>query len=234
MGIKVKFVNNHIEGDVNFDTYGAKINVEGKTGPRTVRIISSAPAISNWLNQHPDRKKDEGYLFCGVGNYRKGEQLDYQSYRKLLRKAKQKVGLKKPINPHHFRHSRATDLAKKLTEAQLCEYMGWVVGSQEAATYVHLSGRDIDDKILSLHGLKEEEKTEDMMKPIKCPRCKRVNDAASKFCMECSLGLDEKTIIDYDQQKEKAVKQLNDNVNVEAIVQMVLDKIKAGEIKLPK
>lgn len=36
----------------------------------------------------------------------------------------------KPVNPHHFRHSRATYLANYLTEAQMCEWFGWVHGSR--------------------------------------------------------------------------------------------------------
>jgi len=198
LGIKVKFVNNHIEGDITFDKYGAIVRLEGKTGPRDVRLISSAPAISNWLSQHPERNKDKGYLFCGIGNFKKGGTLEYQTYRKILRETAQKTGIRKPVNPHHFRHSRATELAKKLNEAQLCQYMGWKIGSREAATYVHLSGRDLDSKILAIHGLKAEEKTEELMKPITCPRCGIINDFAANFCKDCSLGLAEKTIIESD------------------------------------
>ncbi|WP_394344768.1 hypothetical protein [Salinigranum halophilum] len=54
------------------------------------------------------------------------------------------------MNPHHFRHSRATHLANWLTEAQLCEWFGWVQGSNVPARYVHLSGRDIDNAYLAL------------------------------------------------------------------------------------
>ena len=117
-----------------------------------------------------------------------------------------RVKLNKPVNPHHFRHSRATELAKKITEAQLCNYMGWIVGSREAATYVHLSGRDTDKAILKLHGLAEEETEKETFTPIKCPRCNIKNDPAAKFCNSCSLGLDEKTMMEYDQQKELAAK----------------------------
>jgi len=222
--------------DVEFDTYGAKLNLLGKTGPRKIRIISSAPAVSNWKDQHPDNKNGS-LLFVGIGNYRKGHRLEYQSFRKVLRVTAKKIGLEKPVNPHHFRHSRATELAKKLTEAQLCQYMGWKIGSKEAATYVHLSGRDIDDKILALHGLKEEEKTEEQMKPIKCPRCKTVNDYAAKFCNNCSLGLDEKSIMEYDKQKEEAIdlgmilSKAKDKDEIEEILKPMIKKLLKEEFK---
>jgi len=87
----------------------------------------------------------------------------------ILKSVAQKAGIDKPINPHHFRHSRATDLAKKLTEAQLCQYMGWIQSSREAATYIHLSGRDMDKAILTLHGLAEEETEEEHSKKSNAP-----------------------------------------------------------------
>ena len=33
------------------------------------------------------------------------------------------------------------------------EHFGWVQGSEMAATYVHLSGRDVDNALLKLQGL---------------------------------------------------------------------------------
>jgi len=43
-------------GDIQFDQYGAVMVVKGKTGPRRVRIIFSAKALSEWLNHHPAKR----------------------------------------------------------------------------------------------------------------------------------------------------------------------------------
>lgn len=190
--------------DVEFDKYGALINLFGKTGARKVRIIASAPSISNWLLEHPSKDDKNNFLFCGLWGANKGKELMYRHVNKLLKEAGGKAKIDKPMNPHHFRHSRATELAKKLTESQLCEYLGWVQGSREAATYVHLSGRDTDKAILEMHGLVEEEKEKDKFKPIICPRCNIKNEPAAKFCSGCSLGLDEKSVMNFDKQKDRA------------------------------
>ena len=63
---------------------------------------------------------------------------------KILEKPWEGAGIEKPVDPHHFRHSRATYLANYLTEAQMCEWFGWVRGSRVPGRYVHLSSRDID------------------------------------------------------------------------------------------
>ncbi|KXA90543.1 hypothetical protein AKJ40_01415 [candidate division MSBL1 archaeon SCGC-AAA259M10] len=47
----------------------------------------------------------------------------------MLNRVAEKADIDKPVNPHHFRHSRATFLANRLTESQMCEWFGWVQGS---------------------------------------------------------------------------------------------------------
>lgn len=196
--------------DVEFDQKGAKVDLQGKTGPRKIRVIGSAPALSTWKAHHPQRNDNEAWFFCSLNHPSMGNQGEYAYFNKILRKAKERLnneGIKfdKPVNPHHFRHSRATELAKKLTESTLCQYFGWEIGSREARTYVHLSGRDLDTAILALHGMADEEQKTDAFTPIKCPRCNQLNDPSSKFCNSCSLGLDEESILKYDQEQELAL-----------------------------
>lgn len=57
------------------------------------------------------------------------------------------------MNPHNFRHSRATYLANFLTEAQMKEYFGWQQDSKMAGVHVHLSGRDVDNALLRVYGI---------------------------------------------------------------------------------
>lgn len=221
--------------DLVFDEYGARITLpdNGKTGARVIRVIASAPAISNWLRHHPRRNEKGAPLLCGIWKLNRGKTLGYRTPYDVLKELGVRTGIDKPMNPHHFRHSRATELAKKLTEAQLCEYMGWVIGSREAATYVHLSGRDMDEAILEMYGIKTEKTKETAFKPIDCPRCGIKNDAASKFCRGCSLGLDEKSIMAYDREKDIALKTgfsvqelLKDSNVVDIIGDIVIQKLK--------
>ncbi|GAG19013.1 unnamed protein product, partial [marine sediment metagenome] len=39
-----------------------------------------------------------------------------------------------------------------------------------------------------------------------CPRCGNKNSPGSRFCKDCSLGLDEKSVLEYDEEKEQATK----------------------------
>ncbi len=77
------------------------------------------------------------------------------------------AGCPKDTNPHSFRHGRLTVRGKQLTESELRIYAGWSKGSSMAQVYVHLSSRDIENKILAVDGVKmEEEPAPDPMAPV--------------------------------------------------------------------
>lgn len=135
--------------DIAFDARGAQVRVDGKTGPRRIRVVSSVPHLSTWLQRHPGRQDANAAVWVSQQNAAK--KMDYERVRHLLRHLRDQAGIQKPVNPHHFRHSRASFLANHLTESQLKEYLGWVQDSGMAAVYVHLSGRDLDDAILRVN-----------------------------------------------------------------------------------
>lgn len=74
----------------------------------------------------------------------------------MLSSAGRRCSIKKRVNPHSFRHARASNLANVLTQAHMKEYLGWVGDSRMAATYVHLSGRNVDNALFKLNGIKTE------------------------------------------------------------------------------
>lgn len=178
--------------NVVFDDYGALLRVTGKTGERRIRIVASAPALATWLDFHP--YKDNPEAFVWLRNLHKGAKdtlpFRYTNAMLLIRELAEKAGVKKRVNPHSFRHARATVLANKLTEAQMKEYFGWVQGSDMASVYVHLSGRDMDDALLNVYGLKKDEKKDtEKFRPINCNRCAHSNSPGSKLCNKCGYGL---------------------------------------------
>ena len=117
--------------------------------------------------------------------------LDYQYIRtKILRRSMADAGIDKPSNPHHYRHSRASYLATRMTEAELCGWFGWVQGSDVPARYVHLSGRDIDRKYDQIHGLAPPDDETDEPDVQVCPRCEELNRPEAGFCDRCGQVLD--------------------------------------------
>ncbi|MBD3259402.1 tyrosine-type recombinase/integrase [Candidatus Woesearchaeota archaeon] len=190
--------------NVTFDKYGTLLCVDGKTGPRKIRVINSTSFISQWLNDHPDRNNKEAFLWVTVGKRNEFTRLSYEMIRKVLRLLFKEAGIKKNCNPHIFRHSRATFLANHLTEFQMNQYFGWIQGSDMPSTYVHLSGKNTDDALLKLSGVEvAEKKTESKMKPLFCPRCDTINNYDSKYCAKCGALMDIKEAILFQEQVKR-------------------------------
>jgi site-specific recombinase XerD len=181
-----------------------RLVVDGKTGMRRVVILLSLPYLTQWLNLHPCKEDPSSPLWL----QRNGRPLNYPDVRKRLQDLARKAGVKKKVNPHGFRHARATFLSQHFTEAQLSQYLGWIPGTKMAAVYVHLSGRDLEEPLLKLYGLqKEEAHEESSLKPLTCWKCKTVNPADSIVCVKCGMFLKVETAV---QAEEKSKKELDD------------------------
>ncbi len=69
-------------GHVTFDRYGAMIAVTGKTGRRSIRLVSSVPDLQVWINIHPFKNNPDAPLF--VTSRRRGmlsPVLQYAGYK---------------------------------------------------------------------------------------------------------------------------------------------------------
>jgi hypothetical protein len=180
-------------GPVKFDAYGAQLFVTGKTGFRRVRVVACVPYLLGWMNEHPLKNEPEAYLWL---SNRMGP-FSYGGITRMLKVTSKRAGIRKKMNPHNFRHSRASYLANHLTEAQMKEYFGWTQDSKMAGIYVHLSGRDVDNALLKVYGIDNGgQKEESLLKPRGCPRCSETNQATNKFCQKCGLPLDQAAISD--------------------------------------
>jgi len=52
--------------------------------------------------------------------------MNYSALAKMIKDLAKKCGITKKVNPHSFRHARATTRASKMTECQMNAYFGWV------------------------------------------------------------------------------------------------------------
>lgn len=214
--------------DIVFDQYGAIVNVAGKTGPRRVRLVTSALYLQDYLNKHENNQDANSFIWTKITGDK--TLLSYARLTELIKRAANRAGIKKRVHAHLFRHSRATFLANKLTEAQLKQYLGWAQSSKMAAIYVHMSGRDTDDAILSMNGLKiqEQEVEAEELKPRLCVRCNKQRAATERFCPECGLILDEdeaRKVIQSELDREKADNIMNELIKDPEILEVIKRKI---------
>jgi integrase/recombinase XerD len=210
---------------VSFEEHGARVSINGKTGPRPILLVRTSPYLLSWINHHPQGDNPEAPLWVGPNM----KPLSYARLSNILKNCSLRAGIKRRIYPHLLRHSRATLMAKVVSESTLKNYMGWTQSSNMAATYVHLSGRDSDNAILKMNGIKIPEKSEiPAQKNKKCIRCSRINGFANKFCSECSFPLDPDTankIIKEDEKKREANALMNKLLQDSQVMELFKKKL---------
>lgn len=211
---------------ISFEEYGTRITVKGKTGMRKIILINSTPFLQTWLNNHQKGDDPEAPMWMGPT----GDFLSYGRIKHILNYSVKKSEIKKRVYPHLLRHSRATILAKTLSDANMKNYLGWAQGSKMAGVYIHMSGKDTDEAILKANGIEiKREKIDSPLKPKECLRCHTKNPYTNKFCSTCSLPLDEETarkIIDMDSKRNRADELMNRLLEDPEILEIMRRKLK--------
>jgi integrase/recombinase XerD len=117
--------------------------------------------------------------------------LGIRGAQKIIEESLPRSGLtNKHARLYILRHSRATHLAKHLTEAQMCTFFGWVQGTQVVRRYVHLSGKDVDNALLAINeGGPMKGPIEYKLKNLNCKRCSESISPGSNFCTRCGMPI---------------------------------------------
>jgi hypothetical protein len=215
----------------------ARINVNGRTGTRNVRLNNSYPRLKEWLSSsHPVPGNQNAYLFCGVGhkNYH-GRRLAphtinaiYEKYKKLVfpklledplvpEEDKRKIRdlLKKPWNPYVRRHTAATEISKLLKDSVLIDqYLGWSHAGNTRQKYQHYYADDSFDAMLAIDGLvtpNSKGKVKNLLKPKMCPNCDESNKPESKFCAKCKFVLSFDAFNEASEEKARTAKEAEES-----------------------
>jgi integrase/recombinase XerD len=178
--------------DMRIDSNGAVFMLRGKTGERRVRIIAFAKLLQQWLEVHPLRNQQNFYpLWISEATNFKNNALGIRGAQKIIEESLPRSGLtNKHARLYILRHSRATHLAKHLTEAQMCTFFGWVQGTQVVRRYVHLSGKDVDSTLLAISEGGSIKTAEFKLRKLNCKRCsENISPDGSNFCTRCGMPI---------------------------------------------
>lgn len=182
--------------DIVWSTHSVDVTIQrSKSCARVNTLIDSFVYLQEYMNRHPFRDNSEVPLFLNLSNSQYGRALLYQGLFSIIKTARKRARISKKIHPHLFRHSRATELAKKgWTEAELREWFGWSKTSNMPTVYVHLGQADVKNKVLRESGLLGDEETADQLqekvalKSKSCARCGKNNPADAVTC-HCGMAL---------------------------------------------
>ena len=212
---------------ISFEEYGTRITVQGKTGMRKILLINSTPYLQEWINQHPLNNNPEAYLWH---NQQENPCLSYARISAILKLAAKRANVKKRVYPHLLRHSQATHMANIMSEAAMKQYFGWTQSSKMAGIYVHMSGKDTDEAVLRANGIEiSKEKIKYLMQPIKCLKCKTINEATNRFCKLCGMPLNQEEadkVLRADVERSQADEIMNTLVKDPEILALIKKKLR--------
>ena len=201
-----EFLNLRV-GDIKLKDSYAELNIPfGKTGKRVVYIVKSLPYLLRYLDIHSYKENNISYLWLSDARFNQNEPLLHKGGQKLIDRCFERAKLNKRHNWHWFRHSRATILAPKMPEVMLCKYMGWVIGSHQIKTYVHLCSKQLEDVFLSINNIKKND--DNIEQPIKCI-CGTLNNKNERYCYKCFRPLNVEVVI---QDKELINSEINKTI----------------------
>lgn len=201
---------------------------------RNVIVTESLSYLIKYWNELPEdyRSNPDNPLFIQYSNNRYGQRWGYTGLKDMLHKvSKQAIG--RIINPHDFRHMKATRLEAddRLSDDSKCKLMGWS-SRRMLDRYSHTTFNEAKDEYLQKKGIiaVDEDKREveqAILKPKECLVCRYINSATDVVCERCGNSLDyERMIEDFTHNREaenrfmECLKKLN-KISPEAMVKFV-------------
>lgn len=178
---------------------GYTLEITGKTGARSPLIVSSAPYLAQWLALHPFRDEPEAPLWTQLRNRKP---MMYSTICVMLQRLFRRANVRKPANPHIFRHSRVTfTLANGiLNEQQAKIYFGWSADSDmPGSTYAHLIDTDVNNAILRENNMAPQQQAHRDLQPVKCTVCGELSPPRSEYCQRCHAVLDLRRAYEHQQ-----------------------------------
>ena len=182
---------------VTKDEYGYILDlpdVDGlKTGKRRLRCITSAKYLEDWLDDHKRRDRPGTPLLYSMSNRNRFGRLGYQTLRDKVKRIARDAGIKRRIWLHLFRHTSATEAAKRGLDGQAMNMVyGWTDTSDTWAVYTHLSKQNADERLLKSYGIDVGGKAiPNGLKPLLCPvpSCTHANPPHRTNCIKCDAPL---------------------------------------------
>jgi integrase/recombinase XerD len=186
--------------------------LRGKTGERRVRIISFSKLLQQWLEVHPLRCKNHYPIWISEATNFKNNALGLRGAEKII-EAMPRSGLSNKHARASYRSSNVhINMQEHLTEAQMCTFFGWVLGTQVVRRYVHLSGKDVDNVLLALNEGSPVNIEENKLKSLKCKRCAESVSPTMNFCSKCALPMNLNSEYTREMDLEKENRELSEKV----------------------
>ncbi len=200
--------------DININENRIKMYVDGKTGRRAIWIIKNYNILKSWIESHPNMKADS-YLFSFSLDRSMKKPICGQNLNRKLKDIAKRVGIKKRIYCHLFRHAAATRLYK--ANPAYAEYaLGHIQGSRMQRIYTHLDDEPVENFLLDLYGVKSNKEVENHQ----CNRCQTTLGLTERICPNCGMLKDGLTAYEWEKEELTITEK-----NIDKIAELFVPRI---------
>jgi site-specific recombinase XerD len=185
---------NHNDGEVIVTVKG------GKSPSRNVPLLLSYRPLLDLVSESPYRHDPDSYVFYSTKSA--SGHVSYGHLRELIAMACQKVSIRRR-SLYKLRHSRGTNLLLSGVDVKTVSKLLGHSSIATTETYLSVINSDVHSAIRRERGLEPEEKRDEKMKIMKCPRCGRIESPLAVRCKQCSAFLTQAAALKYECAKEK-------------------------------
>lgn len=186
-----------------------------KTKERYCPVVECKKFLNDWLSHHPIKTGDPLLWVSPKSGKPLGAASIQKRIKKVAKRLKRTASFSKPVNVHHFRHSRVTEFFNlRGTPPAAVEYFGWSKknGIGTAMGYYHgISTEQMETLINAMHG---EAPIEDLRAPTnwQCYRCEEKNSIAIQYCGKCGASRNANQEAVQSQNIEAEVNKLKEQI----------------------
>ncbi|MCA1811737.1 MAG: site-specific integrase, partial [Halobacteriales archaeon] len=179
-------------GSVTFGQHGCYLTLPKKaaglkTGARRILLFEGTSYVQAWFEHHPFKDDPSKPFFHSLSRRAPMARMTPGALWSFIQDTARRAGIKKPLHPHLFRHSAATERAReRWTEGEMRSFFGWARNSDMPSRYVHLAGQDYERMELQRRGLLDAaDRSRPALRGRTCRRCKAENILTATFCQNC-------------------------------------------------
>lgn len=160
-----------------------------KKKKRQVPLLMATEFLAAWRTAYPGNPVGDNPIFTDSIT---GGLMEYTAVLRQVTRAAKRAGITKRANPHTFRKSRLTEMAREHYSDAVIRSVGWNNQSTKMADiYIKIGEDAVTTEFLERQGIKKrEDKPKDNL-PRQCSYCFAMNSPISEFCHRCGRALSE-------------------------------------------
>lgn len=185
-------------------------NGEGhKSAPnKRYPILRSRADLRAWINRHHPDPRPEAPLWPVLRGYDKNNPqecaVSSDGLRGSLKRAADRAGVEKPVNPHNFRHTAISRLSREGYSPQEIQHIAGWVDDRMLEKYDHTTDHQRNEQIGLKAGYIDEADAEtEPSTPQTCGNCRETLAPGAHFCPKCGVPTTEKAEVALEEQKDR-------------------------------